>query len=183
MSTIGGLFRRLFGVERIGNITLKHLSVLVYLAKTPKDSRASSAEKLEEELDLAEGTITRAFGSLYDSKFIDLLPEQKDSNPHDVRDPKAFFVTPLGRRALRPFLGTFDFITVATLTGFTFIFGVIFGTLYTSGQYPNYSLPLEIVGVFLIAVMAASFYGVLSIGSRWQKIVVPVALRKKRKET
>ena len=181
MSGIRGLFNRAFGVERIGNLQLNYVSVLVYLEITPRQERATSAEKLHEELDIAENTVMNAFHKLLDSKYITLAADEQQSNPYEVRDPRSFAVTPLGRMALKPFLGTFGYITVAVLTIFALAFGAMLGAvIFSLFLYPSYAIALAIVSIPLFAVLVIALYILVRDEKNRRRAIVSMALTKKR---
>lgn len=181
MSGISKLLRRAFGVERIGNLQLNYLSVLVYLEITPRQERATSAEKLHEELDIAENTVMNAFHKLLDLKYIALAPGEQQSNPYEMRDPSSFVVTPLGRMALKPFLGAFGYITVAVLTIFALAFGAMLGAvIFSLFLYPSYALALAIVSIPLFAVFVFALYILVRDERNSRRAIVSMALTKKR---
>ena len=181
MHRISALLRWAFGVEKLGKISLNYLSVLVYLERTPKDERATSAEKLEQQLGIAPRTIVSAFEALLDSKYIALASDaDKSTNPYGVRDSNLFVVTPLGRKALKPFLGTFSYFTVALLTCFACAFGVMLGiVIFSLAIYPTYWFVYALVSVPFFAVMVFALYAIVRDERQNRERIVALALRKK----
>ena len=184
MSGIKSLLKRAFGMERVGDLQLNYLSVLVYLEVKPRQDRATSAEKLGEVLGIAENTVMSAFHKLLDFKYISLAPDELQSNPYEMRDPRSFVVTPLGRMALKPFLGAFGYVTVAVLTVFALAFGAMLGAvIFSLFLYPSYALALAIVSVPLFAVMVFALYTLVRDERNRRRAIVSIALRKKQTQT
>lgn len=181
MSRIGDFFRRLFGVEKVGKFSLNYLSVLLYLERTPKEQRATSAEKLEKDLVIAPRTIVSAFHALLESKYIALESSEAEStNPYEVRDSSLFVVTPLGRKALKPFTATFGYFTVILLTCFSCAFGVMLGiVIFSLAIYPEYWYVYALVSVPFFVVMIIAFYSIIMDEKHGRQMIVALALRKK----
>jgi hypothetical protein len=145
------------------------------------DNRPTSDEKLGDEIGLAQDTVYRAFHNLLDSKYIAVAPDQPQSNPYQIRDPQKFVVTPLGRRALRPFLGTFGFPTLVILTISTFGFGAMLGMiLFSFASYPSYWPVFAIVSVPLFVVMVIALYVTIRDDANRRGTVISTALRKRK---
>lgn len=147
--------KRVFGAEKVGDLTLNDLKVLLYL-QTVKD-RHQSPERAAEYLGIgSENTVVKAFSVLRERGYVKLAKSAPAiAISTDVRDPRLFQVTAKGKRALRPFLGVVGLSGLITVAALTFAFGAILGFFY-AGVAPFYPAYANIIAILFL--VAGAFY-------------------------
>ena len=140
-------------------IRLSPLKVLLYLASHQRHARASAPDKLGHEVGIGGyDTITGSYLWLNAHGYIAPAPDIHKLAA-EITDPNEFVVTPLGKRALKPYLGTFSSTEVAAVATSTLGVGFLLGLTYVLFQlYPAFLWLLIILDVALglvIAVVAA----------------------------
>ncbi len=127
--------RRRFRVERLGDLTLDWIKVLVYLDSSKRGSREPSAEKLGKKLGISENTITvYAYPALVRNGYIRLL-----ANNLPERDANSYELTQKGRKALGHLLNAVGFFELGIMVAISLVVGAMVGTLYLAYlQYPSY---------------------------------------------
>jgi hypothetical protein len=146
-------------VQKPEKIRLSPLKVLLYLESHQRHKRASAPDKLGHEVGIGGyDTITGSYLWLIAHGYIAPAPDIHKLAA-EITDPNEFVVTPLGRRALKPYLGTFSLTEVAGVAISTLGLGFVLGLTYVLFQlYPAYLWLLIILDValgFVIAVVAA----------------------------
>jgi len=171
--------KRLFRIQSVGDLTLNYVQILLYLESHKKGERPSSPEKLARELGIAELTVVRAYESLLQRKFIAVGPDVPSSYQSEIRDPNEFTVTPLGRKALRPFLGSFGFLEVALVGVLMLGLGVMVGLIYSDYElYPSYIEIMSIITVVIVLVIAGLLAYLVKMARETRRNQLSIALRK-----
>lgn len=171
--------RRLFGIQNVGDLTLNYVQILLYLESHKKGERPSSPEKLARELGIAELTVVRAYESLLQHGYIAVAKDVPSSYHYEIRDPNEFTVTPLGRKALRPFLSSFGFVEVVLVGILMLGLGVMLGLIYSAYElYPSYIAALSIITVVIVAAIATLLAYLVRVARETRRNQLSIALRK-----
>lgn len=171
--------RKLFRIQRVGDLTLNYVQILLYLDSHARGQRLSSAEKLAHELGIAQLTVVRGYESLIEHGYIAVPHDVPPSNRYEIRDPNEFVVTALGRKALRPFLGTFGFVEVALVGVLMLGLGLMIGLIYSAYElYPSYLDALLIIAVAIVVAIAGLLTYLVRTGRETRRSQLSTALRK-----
>ena len=171
--------KRLFRIQSVGDLTLNYVQILLYIESHKKGERPSSPEKLARELGIAELTVVRAYESLLQHKFIAAGPNVPSSYRSEIRDPNEFEVTPLGRKALRPFLSSFGFLEVALVGVLMLALGVMVGLIYSDYElYPSYIEIMSIITVVVVLVIVGLLVYLVKMARETRRNQLSIALRK-----
>ena len=140
-------------------IRLSPLKVLLYLESHQRHTRASAPDKLGHEVGIGGyDTITGSYLWLSAHGYIALAPDVHKLAA-EITDTNEFVVTPLGKRALKPYLGTFSLTEVAGVATSTLVFGFVLGLTYVLFQlYPAYLwllITLDVALGLVIAIVVA----------------------------
>lgn len=148
----------LFRVDSIG-LTRDHMAILLYFATHKVGERVGSVSKLAQELGgISDTTVRRGYAELLDNKYVAVVSSAPPANDYEITDPNEFAVTPAGRKALRPILGTFGLAEAALVSGLSFVIGVMTGAAYLAQQfYPAYFLTFTAI----LLVIVAAFVGAI----------------------
>jgi DNA-binding MarR family transcriptional regulator len=154
MTRPGAFLARFVGTEKVGDLTLNQVGILFYLYFNPREARFSSPEKLGNELDMAEQTVVPGFSALKRCGYVAASEFPKEYSTSD-RDPRQFVVTPLGRKALRPFLRYFGFSDLVMTSLLVFCLGALCGTIYIVQQAyaPYFWIWLAVTVPLLVALI------------------------------
>jgi uncharacterized protein YacL len=129
--------RRRFRVERLGDLTLNWIKVLVYLGTSKSGSREPSAERLAKEtLGLgSENVITEyAYPALLKKGYIRLLARNLPE-----RDANSYELTEKGRKAMGQLLNAVGFFELGIMVVISLVVGAMIGAVYLAYlQYPSY---------------------------------------------
>jgi hypothetical protein len=158
------LLRRRSG-QKPEKIRLSPLKVLLYLESHQRHARASAPDKLGHEVGIGGyDTITGSYLWLNAHEYIAPAPDVHKLAA-EITDPNEFVVTPLGKRALKPYLGTFSLAEVAGVATFTLLLGFALGLTYVLFQlYPSYVWLLFILDLALGLVIAIAAAVMLKAG-------------------
>ncbi len=171
--------RRLFGIQTVGDLTLNYVQILLYFESHRKGERPSSPEKLAHELGIAELTVVRAYESLLNHQYIAVAQHTPPSYRYEIRDPNEFVITPLGTKALRPFLSSFGFIEVALVGVLMLGLGVMVGLIYSAYElYPSYLELLSIIAAAIVVVIAGLLVYLVRMARETRRDQLSTALRK-----
>ncbi|MDA4132802.1 MAG: hypothetical protein OK454_06730 [Thaumarchaeota archaeon] len=156
---MASLLRRWSGQKKPEKIRLSPLKVLLYLESHQRHQRVSSPDKLGREVGIGGyDTITSSYLWLYDHRYIAPATDVHKVAA-EITDPNEFVVTPLGRKALKPYLATFSLEEVAGIAALTLGLGFVLGLTYVLYLlYPSYLWLLFVfdlaVGVGIVTVAA-----------------------------
>jgi hypothetical protein len=118
--------KRRFRVERLGDLTIDWIKVLVYLESTRRGDRESSAENLGRRLGVSENTITDyAYPALFRKGYIKILGENLPR-----RDANSYELTPKGKRALGKLLNAVGLFELGIMVGISLVVGALVGLMY-----------------------------------------------------
>ena len=171
--------KRLFRIQSVGGLTINYVQILLYLESHEKGERPSSPEKLARELGIAELTVVRAYESLLQHKFIAVPRNVPSSYQSQIRDPNEFTVTPLGRKALRPFLSSFGFLEVALVGVLMLGLGLMLGLIYSVYElYPSYVEVVSIITVVIVLAIAGLLAYLVKMARETRRNQLSIALRK-----
>ena len=170
----------LFRVESI-DLTRDHMAILLYLVTHRVGERVHSVSKLADELgDISDTTVRRGYAALLDNKYVEVIPGAPPANAYEITDPNEFEVTPAGRKALRPILGTFGLFETLVVGALSFVLGVIAGIAYLAEQlYPTYFLTFTAILVVFAAVCVFVFVRAIMMSREGRKQRLLIWLKKK----
>jgi hypothetical protein len=170
----------LFRVESI-DLTRDHMAILLYLVTHKVDERVHSVSKLAEELGgISDTTVRRGYAALLDNKYVEVIPGAPPANAYEITDPNEFEVTPAGRKALRPILGTFGLFETVMVGALSFVLGVMAGIAYLTEQlYPAYFLTFTAILVVIVALCVVAFVHIIMVSREGRKQQLLVWLKKK----
>lgn len=162
-------------IERLGDLTLDWLKVLVYLGNTKRGGRESSAENLGKELGVSENMITNyAYPALIRKGFIRLLAANLPE-----RDANSYELTAKGKKALGQLLNTIGYFDAAFVGILTFALGVLLGELYLPYQmYPTYFVFILLLAVIAGSVLTLFIINIVRASRSRRREVLSVMLRK-----
>lgn len=162
---LASVLERLFGRKEVKRIRLSPLKVLLYLESRQRHKRASSPDGLGREIGIGGyDTITDSFVWLIDHKYIAAASGVR-APAAELRDPNEFVITPLGKNALKPYLGTYSSKEVVGVATSTMVLGLGLGTLLMEFQsYPSFLWFIVVIGLMLAASMALAITVVMMIG-------------------
>jgi hypothetical protein len=162
----------MFGRRKAERIRLSPLKVLLYLASHERKDRASSPEKLGQEIGIGGyDTITQSYLWLLEHRYIAAAPGTPTTASSEIRDPREFIVTPLGQKALKPYLATFTLEEVLSVAALTLVLGFALGPTYALIQlYPSYASVLILIDVMVVVVIAGIMTVVLKVGRKRYKV-------------
>lgn len=150
------LMRRWLVPGKHGRIRLSPLKVLLYLDRHETGARVSTPERLGKEIGIGGyDTIKNSYTWLFDHRYVALAPGvPMVGGVAEILDPNELVVTPLGRKALKPFLAAFSLQEVASIAFATLGFGFVLGlTEVVFQMYPSYLWALALLdGGFGVAV-------------------------------
>jgi hypothetical protein len=148
--------KRWFRHRELGRIRLSPLKVLLYLESHRRKERVSTPERLGREIGIGGyDTIKDSYLWLLGRKYIAPAPGTPIISPTEILDPREFVVTPLGKKALKPYLATFSLAEVASVAATTLGLGFVLGLSYFLFQlYPSYLGFLTLLDVVVTAVFA-----------------------------
>jgi hypothetical protein len=157
------------------------MAMLLYLTTHKEGERVGSVSKLAEELGgISDTTVRRGYATLLDNKYVEVVPGAAPANQYEITDPNEFAVTPAGRKALRPILGTFGLVETAMVSILSFVIGVMAGAAYLAEQfYPAYFLTFTVVLSIIVAVYVVAFVRMIKVFRDGRKQQLLVWLKKK----
>lgn len=163
--------RRLFGHREPERMRLSPLKVLLYLESHQRKARVSTPEKLGREIGIGGyDTIKDSYLWLLGRKYIAPAPGTPIITPAEILDPREFVVTPLGKKALKPYLATFSLAEVTSVAATTLGLGFILGLTYVLFQfYPSYLWVLVILDLVVGSVLGVMASLALKEGRRRYK--------------
>ena len=172
--------RGLFQVESI-DLTRNHMAILLYLVTHKVGERVHSVSKLADELGgISDFTVKRGYAALLDNKYVQEIPGAPPVNAYEITDPNEFEVTPAGRKALRPILGTFGLFETLVVGALSFVLGVMAGITYLTEQlYPTYFLTFTAILLAFAAVCVVVFIRMIMTFRESRKQQLLVWLKKK----
>lgn len=129
------------------------MAMLLYLTTHKEGERVGSVSKLAQELGgISDTTVRRGYAALLDNKYVAVVSDAPPANAYEITDPNEFEVTPAGKKALRPILGTFGLAETALVSTLSFVIGVMAGASYLARQfYPAYFLTFMAILVVIVA--------------------------------
>lgn len=141
--------KRRFRVERLGDLTINWITVLVYLDSTKRGKREPSAKTLEGKIGVPENTITNyAFPALVRYGYVRILGENLPR-----RDANSYEVTPKGKRALGNFLNAVGFFELGMMVVISLVVGALLSIMYLAILQSPLGFPLFLsAALFGIAV-------------------------------
>ena len=142
--------RRIFGSRNFDRIRLSPLKVLLYLDRNRREERVTTPERLGREVGIGGyDTIKNSYVWLFDRGYIALAPGTPvTGGVAEILDPQDLVVTPLGKRALKPFLAAFSLEEVAAVAFATLGLGFVLGLTGVVLQlYPSYFWILALLDV------------------------------------
>jgi hypothetical protein len=159
-NNLTSLLRRWSGRRKPDKIRLSPLKVLLYLESHPRHQRVSAPDKLGHEVGIGGyDTITNSYLWLSAHGYVAPAPDVHKLAA-EITDPNEFVVTPIGKKALKPYLATFSLEEVAGIAVLTLGLGFVLGSTYVSYQlYPSYLwllIAFDLAFGITIAVVARS---------------------------
>jgi hypothetical protein len=169
------LLRRLFSRREPARIRLSPLKVLLYLESHQNQARVSTPKRLGLEIGIVGyDVIKNSYLWLLEHGYIAPAPDIPIIAPAEILDPREFVVTPLGKKALEPYLATFSMAEVASVAAVTLGLGFILGLSYLLFQlYPSYLGLLILLDTVISAVFATM--GILTLKEGRQRYKERVA--------
>ena len=133
--------RRWLGPRKNERIRLSPLKVLLYLERHQRETRVTTPERLGREIGIGGyDTIKNSYVWLHDHGYLAPAPSvPMVGGVAEILDPRDWVVTPLGKKALKPYLATFSLEEVGSIALTTLGFGFFLGLTEVVFQlYPSY---------------------------------------------
>ena len=154
--------RRWFGPRKHERIRLSPLKVLLYLDRHQREERVTTPERLGREIGIGGyDTIKNSYVWLHDHGYLAPAPGVPVvGGVAEILDPRDWVVTPLGKKALKPYLATFSLEEVGSIALTTLGFGFFLGLTEVVFQlYPSYLwilLLLDFIFGAVVSIVASS---------------------------
>ncbi|MDG6916946.1 MAG: hypothetical protein JRM85_05055 [Nitrososphaerota archaeon] len=133
--------RRWLGPRKNERIRLSPLKVLLYLERHQRETRVTTPERLGREIGIGGyDTIKNSYVWLHDHGYLAPAPSvPMVGGVAEILDPRDWVVTPLGKKALKPYLAAFSLEEVGGIALTTLGFGFVLGLTEVVFQlYPSY---------------------------------------------
>jgi hypothetical protein len=166
-SHLSQLLRVFFGRTRLEKTRLSPLKILLYLESHQRYRRASSPRKLGREIGIGGyKVIIDSYVWLKDHGYVAPAPGVP-AEVAEIRDPNELVVTPLGRKALEPYLKAYTSWEVVGVTLTTMGLGWGLGAIMVFFMsYASFLWLEALLGGMIIMSMVAVAATVLAIGRR-----------------
>lgn len=141
------------------------MKILLYLESHQRYKRASSPDKLGREIGIGGyDTVKGSYVYLSDHGYVAPAPGAK-APTSEITDPNELVVTPQGRKALMPYLGTYSSWEMVGVSLSAMGLGLGLGAIMIIFQpYPSLLWLMVLLGVMVAASMAILVVVVLAIG-------------------